>query len=83
MEVYQIQQIFMGCLGTFVLILFTAMVYLICTICFGRDDHTFKLSTIEGTGITEKSTMNSNQFIRADVGKGCRNTVFFSQESSV
>ena len=76
MEVYQIQQIFMGCLGTFVLILFAAMVYLICTICFGRDDHTLMFRTIEETGITEKSTMNSSQFIKVDVGKGRRNTLF-------
>ena len=76
MEVYQIQQIFMGCLGTFVLILFSTMVYFICTICFDRDDQTLTFTTVEGTGITEKSTMNSNPFIQADAGKGHRNTVF-------
>ena len=76
MEVYQIEQIFMACLGTFVLILFATMVYFICTICFGRDDHTLTFTTVEGTGITEESTMNSNPFIQADAGKDHRNTVF-------
>ena len=75
MEVYQIELIFMACLGIFVLILFATMVYFICTICFARDDLTLKFTTIEGTGITEKSTTNSNKFIKADVGKGCRNTL--------
>ena len=60
--------IFMGFVGTCTLILFATLVY-ICAISFGRDDDTPKCTTVEGTGNTEKSTVNSKPFIKADVEK--------------